>query len=84
MLLHCRNQQPSNSSGLILENRGQIACSSWIGSDACLELEFDWFNDNPGRRKAYEDVYDKENSREMAINYTEVGKQKLKVVRECS
>ena len=70
---------------LILENRGQIACSSWIGSSACVDLpEFDWLNDNPGRRKAYEDVYDKEKSREMAVNYTEVGKQKLKVVRDNS
>ncbi len=70
---------------LILENRGQIACSSWIGSSACLDIpELDWLNDNPGRRKAYEDIYDKEGSREMAVNYTEVGKQKLKVVRENS
>ena len=62
---------------LILENRGQIACSSWIGSSACVDLpEFDWLNDNPGRRKAYEDVYDKEKSREMAVNYTEDGQAK--------
>ena len=70
---------------LILENRGQIACSSWVGSNACLDLpEFDWFNDNPGRRKAYEDIYDKEKSREMAIKYTDVGKSRLKTVRENS
>lgn len=70
---------------LILENRGQIACSSWVGSDSCLEVpEIEWISDNPGRRKAYEDIYDKEKSREMAINYTEVGQQKLKIVRENS
>ena len=54
---------------LILENRGELACSSVIGADGCRDLpEFMSFNDNPGRRFAYEDVYDKENSREMAIS----------------
>jgi len=70
---------------LILENRAQIACSSWISSQACLDIpELEWINDNPGRRGAYEKVYDKEKTRETAINYTEIGKQKLKIVRENS